>query len=164
MKILSNALVSAVLLAVAASGCRVMQNAGAGTATEMEAIKDLVTEYGRCCQEEDLARLGKVFANDPDTVMINAIDARVTTGWTAIEEGYRNFFKNVENCQMQFAIHTVKILTGGQAACLTAYQEATMRVGGRDVTFEEVRMTWYLEKQDGRWRIANAHWSVPQRS
>ena len=135
---------------------------GAPEDPQVIAIKNLVEEYARCCRQEDLAALARIYAKGPDTVQISAVGA-VVTGWKAIEDGFRNFFQNVDGCKMQFAIHAIKILADGKAACLTAEQEATMRVNNREVTFQDVRMTWFLEKQDGHWRIVNAHWSIAQR-
>ncbi len=157
MRISLSLLASVLLLASITLGGDAPEN------PEVNTIKNLVQEYARCCQEEDLAALAQVFAEGPDTVWISATSPRVATGWKAIEEGYRYFFQNVDDFKTQFAIHSVKVFADGQAACLTAFQEATMRFNDRPVAFKDVRMTWLLEKSQGHWRVINTHWSIAQR-
>jgi len=125
------------------------------------AIRGLVKEYSRACEQEDLTALMSLFAKGPDTVKISAVSPRVVTGWESIQEAYRTFFANVENCQMDAEVHSIQILVPGRSACLTAWQAATMEVGNRSVAFKEVRMVWVLENTDGQWRIVNCHWSIP---
>jgi len=159
MRISLSLLASVLLLASIALGVGVSKT----PSPEAQAIRSLVDEYARYCQEKDLEGMGRIFANSPDTIMISATGPRVTMGWNMITAGYRSFFQNVTNFKTEFAIHTVKVFAGGKAACLTAHQEATMTVNSNPVAFKNVRMTWLLEKSEGQWRIVNAHWSVAQR-
>ena len=129
---------------------------------EVGAIEKLVAEYARCCEEEDLAGLARVFSNGPDTVWISAPSGRVVMGWKTIEEGYRYFFQNVADFETEFAVHSIKVFANGQAACLTAHQDATMRFNDNPIAFKDVRMTWCLEKQKAGWRVVNTHWSIAQ--
>ena len=130
---------------------------------EADAVRDLLDAYADACQKEDLDALSHIFANRPDTIKITAVSSRVHTGWKTIKEAYRNFFLNVDDCKMQFAVHAIQVLAEGKVVCVTGHQEATMWTNGRVVTFKDARVTLLLEKINGELRIVNAHWSLVQR-
>jgi uncharacterized protein (TIGR02246 family) len=154
MKVSDSLLLSALLMSsIGLSGAE-------STNAEANAVEDLVKQYSRACQQEDLTTVSDLFAKRPDTVMIPAIGSHVSTGWESITKGYASFFRNVEDCQMQCTVHSIQIFSNGQSACLTASQDATMRLNDRLVELKDVRMVWVLEKTDGQWKILNAHWSI----
>ena len=134
---------------------------------EKEAIQSIaavIDRYEKACDAEDMEAVSQLFSHDEDTVLIHATAGGMTVGWKKIKVGYEFFFANASEIDFEHKLGKIKVSSSGTAAWATWEQGATFEFRGQTREFPGVRVTWGLEKQDGKWRIVQAHWSVPQRS
>lgn len=134
---------------------------------DINSVKTVLEKYETAMQEGDVGAVSELFSHDPDVVVINAWKSKRVIGWKSIEDHYKQLFSGIqdaENATEEFKlIHSdlvVKLFASGNAAVLVCRQDFQGKREGKTYTWGDFRTTWVLEKQDGQWRIVNAHWSV----
>jgi len=108
----------------------------------------------------DLDLFSEIFSRDADMVIFDT-QTRYDGG-DAWQERLQNSITLIENVNVTFREHSIKIHPSGTIAWLSAFEDATWTSEGQPNEITGMRITWVLEKIEGKWIIVEGHWSVSQ--
>lgn len=130
---------------------------------EISAIAKIFDMYEKACKEKNMELLSSLFAHDNDIVIIPAfVDSRMI-GWKNVRTVYENIFTEEANFIISHEDIIIRVHPSGNIAWVSCYQTWNSEFRDRPVEYVRTRVTFGLEKQHGKWRIVQAHWSVPGR-
>ena len=133
---------------------------------DIEAEKTLVRvvfdDLEKAFETNDLELLSKLFSHSPDNIFIGTDAAERLVGYDRLIEAQKQFIVSVEKGS-EITKHDVvlAINKSGDAAWVSFLMDWKGKSQGESFTFEGLRMTIVLEKQDGKWVIVHTHGSVP---
>lgn len=148
------------VLAVAAM-LQLTPAAESGMGPDARDVRSVLDRYTKACNNKDLGSVSEVFAHDPDIVLIPTYIGQRCVGWKNVAAWYKALFSSDDKFRMRHSDIKIRIFGSGQSACLVCDQDGSGTYQGEAFTFEGVRTTWVLEKQEGQWRVIHAHWSLP---
>jgi ketosteroid isomerase-like protein len=83
-------------------------------------------------------------------------------GWEAWQERLQNSIELIEDVNVTFREYSIKVHPSGTIAWLSAFEDATWTLEGQPDEVTGMRITWVLEKIEGKWIIVEGHWSVSE--
>ena len=102
------------------------------------------------------------FRSDDRIVMISSLPGPWMVGWEKMKEGYTSLFGLTDCRAISHDPKLLRVDTAATHAWVSGFQDADFEYQGEVHRFEQTRFTWALEKQEGKWRIVQAHWSSPR--
>ena len=128
------------------------------TEIEKEAIQAVLDHYHKALGNEDMEMISKLYAHDNDIIQFN--DVGTWTGWNEIEPGFQKWFDESENIKFNFRNEIIKVHDSGKAAWISFIQDGSIIFKNQPESFKDARVTWGLEKRNGKWVIVQAHFSA----
>ena len=119
-----------------------------------------IREMIRANADKDLPTLSQLLAHDADIISY-AIAGRKYIGWTELEQGLREEFRNAQ--KLEIPIKALKVWTKGDLAWYAMELDYIRYVAdGERVTRTELPMqeTGVLERRNGRWQLLSWHESL----
>ncbi len=129
---------------------------------EKAVVRAVVNDLEKALETNDLELLSKLFSHSPDNIFIGTDMAERWVGYDSFIEAHKQFFVSVEKGS-EITSHDVvlAINKSGDVAWVSSLGDWKGKSQGESFTFEGLRMTMVLEKQDGKWVIVHSHGSVP---
>lgn len=133
--------------------------ASSAQTSDEKAVREILTKNTTAFEQNDLATLDKIWANDESVIVIE--NGHANYGWT----DYRNNhlapeMKEIKNTK--YSSSDVKIKIDGKTAWATF--KYTISGDSEGKHFDGGGLgTAILEKRDGNWRIVHWHSSAPRR-
>jgi uncharacterized protein (TIGR02246 family) len=149
-------LVSVIML-VAIAGCRTQP--AVDIDAEITTIKDLLAEYVRSVETEDMELYARLVSHD--TTMVNfGSFGRPIRGWNGlvkVMEGQNELLSDTK-----IAVSDLKIYVSADGKTAWARCLWVLKAKMADNPVElPVRCTWVFEKDDAGWKIVHFHKSLP---
>jgi ketosteroid isomerase-like protein len=135
---------------------RVMKN-------DISDISKIFDKYEKACKEKDMGLLSSLFAHDDDIVVIPAFIDSWMIGWKNVKTVYENIFTEEADFIVSHEDVIIRVHPTGKIAWVSCYQTWISEFRDSPVEYIYTRLTCGLEKQNGKWCIVQAHWSVPGR-
>ncbi|MGR8980997.1 MAG: nuclear transport factor 2 family protein [Gammaproteobacteria bacterium] len=123
-----------------------------------EEVKIILHGFTDAYRKRDMKALFECIAPDADMVMYGTGMDEKCTGPEQIRTQVERDWAQSESAVMLFDRTTVS--SSGQVAWAAVDGEFRFRAGGQDGTIP-ARVTFVLEKREGRWLIVHAHFSTP---
>jgi uncharacterized protein (TIGR02246 family) len=106
--------------------------------------------------------LAKLFSHSPDNIFFGTDSAERWVGYDHFIEAQKRAFASIEKgSQVTSREVVVGINESGDAACISYLMDWEGKSQGQAFTFEGLRSTVVLAKQNGKWNIVHLHASVP---
>lgn len=128
---------------------------------DARAVRIVLDRYTSACNSKDFDSISQIFSHDPDMVLIATYVPQRCVGWDNVATWYKALFSSRDKFTVRHRNIEIKVLPSGNSAVLICDQDGNGTYQGKAYSFEGVRTTWVLVKQDGQWRVVHAHWSLP---
>lgn len=125
------------------------------TATAVKSALNKVSE-GYASRNLDLLR--SAFAPDPDVVMYGTGADEKRVGLDEIEMQAQRDWSQTDSATVNYG--WMSISAAGNVAWAATDATFELSAGGQEMSFP-ARITFVLEKREGQWLIAQAHFSLP---
>ncbi|MEE8604693.1 MAG: nuclear transport factor 2 family protein [Candidatus Aminicenantaceae bacterium] len=123
-------------------------------------IQSVFDQYAKAWKTKNIDLFAEIFSHDADMVIFDT-QTRYDGG-EAWQERLQNSFALIEDVNVTFREYSIKIHPSGTIAWLSAFQDATWTSEGQSGEVTGMRITWVLEKIEGKWIIVEGHWSVSE--
>ncbi len=121
-------------------------------------VKTALDNWADSYVKRDIKRLLACIAPDVDVLMYGTGADEKRAGLHGIQAQAERDWSQTE--ASAFILHDPVISASGPVAWVAADATFSVRVGGQDMAFP-ARLTSVFEKRDGRWLVAQAHFSLP---
>ncbi len=123
-------------------------------------IQSVFDQYAKAWKTKNIDLFAEIFSHDADMVIFDA-ETRYD-GWEAWQERLQNSIELIEDVNVTFREYSIKVHSSGTIAWLSAFEDATWTLEGQPDEVTGMRITWVLEKIEGKWIIVEGHWSVSE--
>jgi len=145
-------------------GCQQGEEVAEEPVVDIEAekanIQTVFNKYADAWKALDIDLFSEIFSRDADMVIF--FTQTRYDGGDAWQERLQNSITLIEDVNVTFREHSIKIHPSGTIAWLSAFEDATWTSEGQPNEITGMRITWVLEKIEGKWIIVEGHWSVSQ--
>ena len=128
----------------------------AGMEAEVLAVTD---GYVLAWKNRDISLFEEIFYTGPELFIYEV--RQIFRGWEEWESRLVSSFESVEKVDVHFRDTEVHLAPDGSTAWLSTIEDATWLDKGDPKEVKDMRVTWTLVRQDGRWKIIQGHWSIP---
>jgi len=153
-----------VILLCIAFGCQQGEEPVKEPVVDVEAekanVQTVFDQYAEAWKAQNIDLFSEIFSHYADMVIFDT-QTRYD-GWEAWQERLQNSFGLIENVNVTFREYSIKIHPSGTIAWLSAFEDATWTSEGQPNEVTGMRITWILEKIEGKWVIVEGHWSVSE--
>ena len=129
--------------------------------SEKAGVRAVLDQYANAWKTLDFEQFSQVFSHDDDMVIFSATPNKRYIGWEEFQADVQESFKEVEKIEIVFRDVVVKVHASCHMAWLSCLEDWDFVYQGQTVRDEGARVSWVLEKREGRWVIIHAHWSMP---
>ena len=123
-------------------------------------IRVVLRLYAEAWRSSNIDNFSKIFSHNADMVIFDT-ETRYD-GWEAWQERLQNSIELIEDVNVTFREYSIKVHPSGTIAWLSAFEDATWTLEGQPDEVTGMRITWVLEKIEGKWIIVEGHWSVSE--
>ncbi|MCK4821723.1 SgcJ/EcaC family oxidoreductase [bacterium] len=127
---------------------------------EKESIRPILDQYANAWKSLDIDKFSKIFSHDEDLVIFDTHNK--FDGWEAWKERLNNSFDLINDVKVTFRDYSIIVHPSGKIAWLSTLQDVTWISQDQPAELKGMRVTWVLEKREGRWVIVQGHWSVSE--
>ena len=135
--------------------------AGSGSATTNDrvVVEQMIRDSIGWAISKDRALLERIIAHDPDLFMFNP-GSKVEVGWDAFVRNF-DFWMDPRFKATKLDIRDLRIdvSRSGDVAWWSCMLDDLGEWAGRPVGWKDTRWTGVIEKRDGRWVVAQQHFS-----
>jgi uncharacterized protein (TIGR02246 family) len=124
-------------------------------------IQSIFDKYAEAWKAKNIDLFAEIFSIDADMVIFDTETRYV--GGEAWKERLQNSFDLIDDVNVSFRDYSIKVHPSGTVAWLSAIEDATWTSEGQAGEVTAMRITWILEKLEGKWIIVEGHWSVSER-
>jgi len=145
-------------------GCQQGEEVAEEPALDVDAekanIQTVFDQYAEAWKALNIDLFSEIFSHDADMVIFDT-QTRYDGGEAWLER-LQNSLALIEDVNVTFREYSIKIHPSGTIAWLSAFQDATWTLEGQPNEVTGMRITWILEKIEGKWVIVEGHWSVSE--
>jgi len=123
-------------------------------------IRTVLDQYAEAWKSSNIDHFSKIFSPDVDMVIFDSQKRYV--GWEAWKERLQNSFDLINDVNVTFKDYSIKVHRSGTIAWLSSLEDATWISQEQPDEVKGMRVTWVLEKIEGKWVIVQGHWSVSE--
>jgi uncharacterized protein (TIGR02246 family) len=123
-------------------------------------IQTVFDQYAEAWKASNIDLFSEIFSHDADMVIFDT-QTRYDGG-EAWKERIQNSFDLIDDVNVTFRDYSIKVHPSGTVAWLSAIEDATWTSEDQPYEVTGMRITWVLEKREGKWVIVEGHWSVSE--
>ncbi len=127
---------------------------------EKASIQSVFDQYAEAWKAKNIDLFAEIFSHDADMVIFDT-ETRYDGG-EAWKERLQSSFDLIDDVNVTFRDYSIKVHPSGTVAWLSAIEDATWTSEGQADEVTGMRITWILEKLEGKWIIVEGHWSVSE--
>jgi ketosteroid isomerase-like protein len=128
---------------------------------DLTAIRTVLEQYTIARENEDINMVEKVWSNDEDIILIGTDSDENFVGWEQIRKAIQKQFGSFENVLISITDQKIQTDLDGRTAWFSQTLNYNFIYNSIAMTYEGIRSTGVLRKQDGKWKIIQVHLSVP---
>ncbi len=130
-------------------------------ADEIISIENVLEQYVISNENKDFDLIQKIWAPDSDIILFGTDSDEKLMGWTNIKNAIKEQFEIIDETYISVSDQYIKISCDGSTAWFAEILNYNFVYQGEAKEFEGLRFTGILEKQEGEWKIVQAHLSLP---
>lgn len=123
-------------------------------------IRTVLDQYAEAWKSSNIDHFSKIFSHDVDMVIFDSQKRYVS--WEVWKERLQNSFDLINDVNVTFRDYSIKVHRSGTIAWLSSLEDATWISQDQPDEVKGMRVTWVLEKIEGKWLIVQGHWSVSE--
>ena len=128
---------------------------------EKDAIENVLENYILANENQDLELVEEIWAAKDDIVLYGTDSDERLMGWNNIREAVKEQFGFISDTYISASNQFIQINCTGNTAWFAETLNYNYMYNGKAHKFEGLRFTGVVEKIDGKWKIVQAHLSVP---
>jgi uncharacterized protein (TIGR02246 family) len=127
---------------------------------EKTAVKETIDQMPKAIESEDMDTFSDLMVHDPDMVNFGTDASERWVGWDALKASMEQQNAAFEDSKVSTRDQVIKVHDSGQVAWFSELVDWSTVTQGQQVNMKGIRLTGVLEKQNGKWKFAQVHFSV----
>lgn len=128
---------------------------------EIAAIENVLDQYVIANENQDFSIIERIWAEEDDIAMIGTDSDELLVGWHEIRAAIQHQFEAFENTYVSVNNQKIHLSETGQIAWFYETLNYNFIYNGEAMSFEGIRFTGVLKKNNGNWEIVQGHLSIP---
>lgn len=129
-----------------------------------EEVKTTIEKFFHAMDIQDLALMEELIPKRETTIHIGTDKDEVWKGWKVLNEATKKQFDGLEYYKANIRDLTINFSESRDTAWYFHLLDAEIKSRGNIIRWKGARFTGVLEKQNGRWVMAQTHVSIPESS
>lgn len=132
---------------------------------EQGRIRLVLKQYVQALESENVQQLAQLFAPDDNMVTVSVHIPGIVQGAEGLLAAAKGWFAAVQDIQVVVHNEVIKVNQAGDAAWASFMLDQSHVIPKRQerFAFKGTRVTWGLEKREGKYLIVQGHWSFVSR-
>ncbi len=131
------------------------------TDEELLKIENILDQYVVANENQDFSIIQKIWAEKEDIELIGTDSDEKLIGWNEIKKAIKHQFESFEDIYISVNEQIIHINETGNTAWFSEILSYNFMYKGEAKSYEGVRFTGVLSKNDRRWEIVQGHLSIP---
>ena len=127
---------------------------------EKTAVKETIDQMPKGIESEDMDTFSDLMVHDPDMVNFGTDASERWVGWDALKASMEQQNAAFEDSKVSTRDQVIKVHDSGQVAWFSELVDWSTVTQDQQVDMKGIRLTGVLEKQNGKWKFAQLHFSV----
>jgi len=128
---------------------------------EREEVMQVLDNFVKAHEERDLDLLMTCFSDKPDIVILGTDEDELWVDKHSMAESQKRAYETFNTVRLSVRDKILKMCTTGYQAWFYMKVNWYVESEGENFTFDGIRTTGVLEKQDNKWEIVQLHTSMP---
>jgi ketosteroid isomerase-like protein len=128
---------------------------------DLTAIRTVLEKYTIARENEDISIIEEIWSKNEDIILIGTDSDENYVGWEQIKKAIQKQFGSLENVLISITDQKINTDLDGRTAWFSQTLNYNFIFNSEAMTYEGIRSTGVLQKQDGKWKIVQFHTSVP---
>jgi hypothetical protein len=128
---------------------------------ERESVMQVLDNFVRAHQERDLDLLLSCFSEKPDIIILGTDEDELWVDKVSMGEAQKRAYETFNTVNLSVRDKILKMCATGQQAWFYMKVNWFVESEGEQFTFDGIRTTGVLEKDDNSWKIVQIHTSMP---
>ena len=130
-------------------------------AEEIIAIENVLEQFIIANETQDFDLIQNIWAPDSDIILYGTNSDEKLMGWTNIRNAIKEQFRLIDETYISASDQFIKLNECGNTAWFAETLNYNFMYGDVAHSYSGMRFTGVVSKIDGRWRLVQAHLSVP---
>ena len=130
-------------------------------AEEIIAIENVLEQFIIANETQDFDLIQNIWAPDSDIILYGTNSDEKLMGWTNIRNAIKEQFRLIDETYISASDQFIKLNECGNTAWFAETLNYNFMYGDVAHSYGGMRFTGVVSKIDGRWRLVQAHLSVP---
>ncbi len=128
---------------------------------EKAAVENVLEKYVLANENQDFSLIEQIWADDDDIVLLGTDGDEKYKGWNQIKSAIQHQFSEFEDTYISVLDQVIKLNSTGNTAWFSETLNYNFIYHGEAMSFEGIRFTGVLEKNEGMWEMVQGHLSIP---
>jgi len=128
---------------------------------ERAAVENVLEKYVLANENQDFSLIEQIWASDEDIVLLGTDGDEKYKGWNQIKSAIQHQFNEFEDTYISVLDQAININSTGNTAWFSETLNYNFIYRGEAMSFEGIRFTGVLEKNEGVWEMVQGHLSIP---
>lgn len=128
---------------------------------ETEAIENVLDKYIVANETQNFELIREIWAPDADIILYGTDSDERLMGWVNIKNAIKDQFSQITDTYIAATDQFIKINETGNTAWFAETLNYNFVYKDKARSYEGLRFTGVLEKLDGKWKLVQAHLSLP---
>ncbi len=129
--------------------------------TERAAVMQVLDNFVKAHEERNLDLLMTCFSDKPDIVILGTDEDELWVDKLSMAESQKKAYQTFNSVKLSVRDKILKMCKSGGQAWFYMKVNWYVESEGKQFTFDGVRTTGVLEKENGNWEIVQIHTSMP---
>lgn len=129
--------------------------------TIQEEIRSKIEQFFHAMDTQNLTLMQQLIPRSETTVHIGTDSGEVWKGWQVLNESTKEQFEELEYYKADIQDLMINVAESKDTAWYFHRLDAEIKSNGEVIQLKDARFTGVLERQNGRWVIAQTHVSIP---
>lgn len=130
--------------------------------TAKEEVRERIQQFFQAMDTQNLSMMEELIPRSETTVHVGTDKNEIWKGWKVLQEATRQQFENLDYYKANIHDLTITISDNQKVAWYFHRLDAEIKSGASITRWQGARFTGVLEKENGQWKLAQTHVSIPE--
>jgi hypothetical protein len=128
---------------------------------ELSEIENVLEKYVIANENQNFTLIEEIWAGEDNILLLGTDSDEIYTGWVQIKNAIKHQFNSFEDTYIVISNQRIEINDTGNTAWFSEMLNYNFIYQGEAKSFEGIRFTGVLNKNEGKWELVQAHLSIP---
>lgn len=128
---------------------------------EIEAVRDVIDDFFKAMDEQDLETISRITAHDEEIVNIGTDRNEFWRGWQNLKEDTIAMFETMKSYEVSRRNEVIQLSESKTVAWVSFIMNSEVETESNQYSIQNGRFSGVMEKRNGQWKFVQSHLSIP---